>query len=79
MRITIATHRRHGKFTVSQIYQEKGSWNKIVKLVLVHVCAYFNTYRILKMEVEDDLPLPALSERSELMEPFHIQQVRLQQ
>ena len=24
MRITIATHRRHGKFTVSQMYQEKG-------------------------------------------------------
>ena len=31
--------------------------------------------RILKMEVEDNLPLPALSEQSELMEAFHIQQV----
>lgn len=31
--------------------------------------------RILKMEVEDNLPLPILSERSELMEPFHIQQL----
>jgi len=27
------------------------------------------------MEVEDDLPLPLLSEDSELMDPFHIQQV----
>lgn len=27
------------------------------------------------MEVEDDLPLPMLNEQSELMEPYHIQQV----
>ncbi|XP_065898217.1 oxidation resistance protein 1-like isoform X2 [Dysidea avara] len=31
--------------------------------------------RIHKMEVEDDLPLPSLSEESELMDPFHIQQL----
>jgi len=29
------------------------------------------------MEVEDDLPLPSLSEGSELMDPFHIQQVSI--
>lgn len=29
------------------------------------------------MEVEDDLPMPELTEESELMEPYHIQQVSL--
>ena len=63
----------------------KAHHNNIVIILLHTIIMLWSTvrcnphtvscYRIHKMEVEDDLPLPLLSEDSELMDPFHIQQV----